>query len=225
MNIYEKLAKIREISDAVVKNADGYNYKYADLPSILAKVTAGMKKYRVVLIPSIIPGTTKTNELKIVKTKFSKSGEKYDQITTEMQTTGEMNFRWVNEESPDEYIDVPWFFTGSQEDVSQGFGSAISYATRYFLVSFFSIAQNDDVDAYRSKQKEAEAAEDKAIAEKIISEVDTKIRTYLADHPDKAEEVKKFATKFVKGGNYNSITNPALATKFATDFDAEFGKQ
>ena len=45
LNLFQKLAKIRAISDAAQKNKRGYNYTYTDITEILANVTAGMKKY------------------------------------------------------------------------------------------------------------------------------------------------------------------------------------
>ena len=47
LNLIQKLAKIRSIADVVSKDKKGYNYTYADITSILAKITAGMKKYGV----------------------------------------------------------------------------------------------------------------------------------------------------------------------------------
>ena len=44
LNLMQKLAKIRAISDVVAKEKRGYNYSYADITSILAKITAGMKE-------------------------------------------------------------------------------------------------------------------------------------------------------------------------------------
>lgn len=37
LNLMQKLAKIRAISDVVAKEKRGYNYSYADITSILAK--------------------------------------------------------------------------------------------------------------------------------------------------------------------------------------------
>ena len=193
MNLVQKLAKIRAISDVVSKEKRGYNYTYADITTILAKITAGMKKYGVSLIPQIVPGTSHVEQNVVTNTKFDKTGKAYDNTTTEMLVTADMVFRWINDENPDELIEVPWFVTGSQSDPSQAFGSGLTYCTRYFLCNYFQIAQSDsDVDAYRSKQKEAEESEDKAIAEEIIAQFDEKLKTFLADNPDKADEVKKF---------------------------------
>ena len=54
MNLYQKLAKIRAISDIAKKDKRGYNYTYADITQILANVTAGMKKYALSPLSTIV---------------------------------------------------------------------------------------------------------------------------------------------------------------------------
>lgn len=219
MNLTQKLAKIRAMSDVVSKEKRGYNYSYADITTILANITSGMKKYGVSLIPSIVPETASVEQNVVVNTKFDKTGKAYDQTATEMLVKADMVFKWVNDDDPTDFIDVPWFVTGSQGDPSQALGSGLTYCTRYFLTNFFQIAQADsDVDTYRSKQKAAEASEDKAIAEEIISQFDVLLKQYLADNQDKTEEVKKFITRFAKNANYLAIKEPALASKLLGDF-------
>lgn len=225
LNLVQKLAKIRAISDVVSKEKKGYNYSYADITTILANITAGMKKYGVSLIPSIVPGTSEVIQNVVVNTKFDKTGKAYDQTVTEMLVKADMVFKWVNDEKPDDYIEVPWVVTGLQGDPSQALGSGLTYCTRYFLCNYFQIAQADsDVDTYRSKQKAAEASEDKAIAEGIIEQFDTILKKYLANHQDKTDEVKKFTSKFAKNANYLAIKEPALASKLLEDFQKTFLK-
>lgn len=225
MNLIQKLAKIRAISDVVSKEKRGYNYSYADITSILAKITAGMKKYGVSLIPQIVPGTANVEQNVVTNTKFDKTGKAYDNTVTEMLVSADMVFKWVNDEKPDEYIEVPWFVTGSQSDPSQALGSGLTYCTRYFLCNYFQIAQADsDVDAYRTKQKEAEVSEDKAIAEEIVAKFDEMLKTYLADNPKKADEVKKFIGKYAKNANYFAIKEPNLAAKLMSDFQTTYMK-
>lgn len=219
LSLVQKLAKIREMSNVVSKDKRGYNYSYADITNILAKITAGMKKYGVSLIPQIVPGTARVEKIVTTNTKFDKQGRAYDNTVTEMLTSADMVFRWVNDANKEDYIDVPWFTTGSQADPSQAFGSGLTYCTRYFLTNYFQIAQPEgDVDAYRSKQKEAEMAEEKAIADEIISGFDALVKKYLSDNPGKAEEVKKFIGRYVRGGNYFAIKEPGLASKLMNDF-------
>ena len=224
MTLVQKLAKIREISDVVKKDKQGYNYTYADITAILANVTAGMKKYGVSLYPCILPGTGEVHQNVTENTRFDKTGKSYINKVTEMLVSAEMIFKWVNNDNPDDYIEIPWFIVGSQSDPSQALGSALTYNTRYFMTSFFQIAQSDtDVDAYRSKQKAAEASEDKAIAEEIIGEFDKILREYLADNRDKEEEVKSLISKYAKKANYTAIKEPSLASKLLQDFKKNFG--
>ena len=222
LNLFQRLAKIREIAEVVSKSKKGFNYTYADLVEILAKVTAGMKKYHVSLIPGIVPGSCNVNQLTIVNTKFDKQGRTYDQTSTEMLVKADMLYKWVNDDNPNEYIDVPWAVTGMQPDASQAFGSGLSYCERYFLCNYFQIAQPEDVDDYRSKQKEANQAEDIAIAEGIIETLDSVVKDYISKNADKSEEVKKFIAKYVRNANYFSIKEPKLAAKLLEDFKNEF---
>lgn len=227
LTLVQKLAKIRAMSDVVSKEKSGYNYKYADMTTILAKITSGMKKYGVSLIPSIVPGTANIDQNVIVNTKIDKTGKPYEQKATEMLVHADMLFTWVNDDDPEDRIEVPWFVTGSQGDPSQALGSGLTYCTRYFLTNYFQIAQSDtDVDAYRSKQKAAEVSEDQAIAAEIIEKFDVKLKQYLADHPEdtEKEKVKKFLTRFAKNANYFAIKEPALAAKLLDDFQTTFVK-
>lgn len=223
LNLYQKLAKIRAISEVAKKSKKGYNYTYTDITEILANVTAGMKKYEVSLIPSIVPETAHVEKIATDNTKFTKTGEQFNNHVEEMLFQSDMIFTWVNDENPDERIHVPWFATASMPDASQAQGSAMTYTMRQFLTSYFQIAQSDyDVDAYRSKQKEAEASEGRAIAESIIAEFDTILKKWLADNRDKEEELKKFIKKYVKTANYFQIKEPALAAKLLEDFKKTF---
>lgn len=224
LNLVQKLAKIRAMSEIATKSKQGYNYTYTDVTEILAKVTSGMKKYNVSLIPSIVPQTANVSQLVSVNTKIDRQGNAKDVTTTEMLFTADMTFRWVNDDNPEEHIDVPWFITGSMSDCSQSLGAACSYGMRQFLTSYFQIAQSSDldVDAYRSKQKEAEAAESKAIAGEIISKFDSVNKQFITDNPERAAEVKKFVSRYVKNAEYTKIKDPTLAAKLLEDYTNTF---
>lgn len=224
LNLYQKLAKIRMIADVAAKDKRGFNYSYADITQILAKVTAGMNKYGVSLIPGIVHESFDVQKVEFRNTKVNKKGEIYEDVSTEMLVSADMEFTWVNNDDPSETIIVPWVMTGSQSDPSQATGSGLTYCTRYFLTNYFQIAQKDvqDVDEYRSKQKEAELAEKKAIAASIIEEFDLLMKKFLPDNQDKVEDVKKFISKYVKGGNYFNIKEPEVAAKLLNDFKATY---
>lgn len=230
MNLYQKLAGVRGLAYAVKKNREGYGYNYADITDILAKVTAGMKKYNVSLIPTIVPGTMTATPVEIEKTKPDKTGRLITTKKLETQVNAEMIFKWVDDETG-EFMEVPWVLVARQEDPSQAFGSALTYCTRYFLTSYFQIAQPEtDVDTYITKQKQAEEAEAKAINEGILTEFDGIVKEFLLENSEKKDKVKEFITHYTKAKdkegnpNYKKITNAAVSAKMLSDFKETFIK-
>lgn len=217
-NLYEKLAKIRKQVGAIKKDAQGYGYTYVKEESILANITGLMDKYKVSLIPSINRETLVVTPQTFKETKTSKQGTPYEKVTNEVLLSADMTWTWVNNENPEERIEVSWVLTGQQNDPSQAFGSALTYSSRYFLLKFFNIATSeDDPDKFRSQQKAAEEAGEKLIASEIINEAHKIIEGYMAKNPDNGNVVKELAEKFIKGGNYFNLKDPALAGKFLAD--------
>lgn len=228
MNLYQKLAKIRKQVEVVQKNKSGYGYKYVTDDELLAKITVGMDKYGVSLKSDIVPGTLRVEPYTYQKTKRVKEDGvyvSYEENVNEFIDVADMVYTWVNNENPAETISVNWVMVGQQSDASQCLGSGLTYSMRYFLLKYFNVATpDDDPDNWRSKQKATEAAEDKAVAEQIIGVLDATIKSYLAANPKKGDEVKKFATKYAKNGNYFAITESALAAKMLDDFNENFNK-
>lgn len=224
LNLQQKLAKIRKQVEVMRKNKEGFNYKYVTDDELLAKVTAFMDKYGISLEPAIVQGSMKMEPYHYCKTKINKkTGETYDEHNNEIIVSADMTFTWINNENPDERIVVPWMIIGQQADSSQAFGSGLTYSMRYFLLKYFNIATpEDDVDNWRSKQKAAEAAEDKAIAEQVINQFDEKVKGYLADNPKDSEAIKEFVSRYIKGGNYFKITESVVASKLLSDFERNF---
>lgn len=226
LNLEQRLAKLQEIVDVAKKNKKGFNYTYADINEILAKLTAGMKKYRVNLHPNIVPQTAQVSQHTIVNTKFDKQGQKYDQTVTEMLVSADMVYKFVNIDDPNDSITEPWFFAGSQSDPSQALGSGLTYAKRQFLTNYFHIALvEEDIEQYRKKQKEAEQQEDITTAKEIIAIVDELAKEYVAGDSKKKDDVTKFMGKYIKGSNYLKITDPKLASKLLEDFKNTYIKQ
>lgn len=227
LNLYQKLAKIRKTVEVIRKNKSGYGYKYVTDAEILARVTGMMDKLEVSLIPGIVPGTLEVNPYTYEKTKFDKDTKTaYQETVNEILVKADAVYTWVNNTNPEEQIVVPWALVGQQADASQSFGSGLTYTYRYFLLKYFGASTvDDDPDNWRSKQREAAEAEERAIAEQIIKEFDEEIRKYLGDNQKKGSEVKALVTKYVKNGDYFAITDPALATKLYNDFRATFMKE
>lgn len=221
MNLYQKLAKIRKIAEVIQKDKSGYGYKYVGIETILSRVTAGMDRYHVSLVPKIGEGV---DIRPFYYKKVKGSGEKrYEEETHEFLATAPIKYVWVNNDNPEEQIEIPWFISGSQSDPSQAMGSALTYGLRYFLTQMLQIATpEDDPDNWRSKQQLAAESEDKMITEQIVNELDAAVKLYLAEHKDKQAAVKKLFSKYVKDGNYFTVANPEIATALLTDFNNTF---
>lgn len=228
LNLLQKLAKIRKMTEVVKKNKKGFNYKYTSIDEILARVTAGMDKYGVSLIPKITPGSEVVQPYHYTKTKATKVGEIYEEHINEIITQASMTYVWVNNDNPEEFIESPWFVVGSQQDPAQALGSGLTYGLRQFLIHFFQIAtlDDDDPDNWRSKQREAETMEDKLIAEKIIEEVHKLVTDHLASNPDDKQKIVALTKKYVKENgkataNYYAVESSAVATELLNALKSE----
>lgn len=208
LNLYEKLAKIRKSVGALQKNKSGYGYKYTPEDEILAKVTAGMDKYGVSLIPMIKSGSGEVTPYKYVD---KKGRDAYEVIVN-----ADMVFRWINDENPHEFLDVDWMLVGQQSDAAQAMGAGLTYTNRYFLLKYFQIATvEDDPDKWRSKKQTAMEVEEQEELKTAIKEVTDLAKAKIADGIDK-EAVYAIIAEHTGGSkNPNAIKDIATAQKVA----------
>jgi len=229
LNLQQKLAKIRKMTEVIQKNKKGFNYRYTSIDEILARVTAGMNKYNVSLYPRVAPESEAISPYSYTKTKFTKDGKQYDEQNNEIIAQARITYTWVNDDNPSETIEVPWFTVGSQQDPAQAFGSGLTYGLRQFLIQFFQIATLDgkDPDDWRSKQRVAENEEDRAIAETIVDQIHTMVTTYLTENPDDKQKIIALTKKYVRengkpSANYYAIETSAQASELLEALKAEF---
>lgn len=232
LNLVQKLAKIREMVEVLRKNKSGFNYKYVTEDEILARVAAGMKKYGVSLKPSVVPGTLVTSPIHYQKTKKSKSGDPIVEDIYETLVQADLVFTWIDCDNQDDKMEVTWALIGQQGDAAQAFGSALTYANRYFMLKFFQIATpDDDPDNWRSKKEEAEAEAELAVTRQLIAKIDAHVHTYL-DANNNSDEARKKLTevvkKYVRNGNkptadyMNYLTDPSVAAKLLEELGRQF---
>ena len=229
LNLQQKLAKIRKMTEVIQKNKKGFNYRYTSIDEILARVPAGMNKYGVSLYPKIAPESEVVTQYSYDKTQFTKDGMQYDEKNNEIIAQARVVYTWVNDDNPDETVEVPWFVVGSQQDPAQAFGSGLTYGLRQFLIQFFQIATLDgeDPDDWRSKQKFAEGEEDRAVAGKIVEQIHDFVTTYLSENPGEKQKVIAITKKYVRengkpSANYYAIETSAQASELLEVLKAEF---
>lgn len=208
MNIYQKIAKIRQSVGALKKDSSGYNYKYVSDEGILPRVQAGMDKYNIVIIPKIVSGTLSVTPYSYRKKKLLKGGGEVEEIVNDILVRSDMYFEVISADNPDDKIEVPWALVGQQSDASQAFGSGLTYVTRYFMLKFFQVpTTSDDPDALMRKKKDAEEALKRESIASVIDDIDELVNRYLrafpdgsADHQKAREALTDVIKKYVKDG-------------------------
>lgn len=226
-SIYTKIANIRKMVETLQKNKAGYGYKYVSEDEILAKVTAGLEKYKLDCYPKIVPGTTSVVPYTAKKNKILKDGSVLEDTINEIIVSSEINFEWVNLEDPSETLVVPWILVGQQSDASQAFGSGLTYCTRYFFLKFFKSATlESDPDQWRSKQKEAFDIENRVVAAEIIKTVDTICQSNVNDENRQglADVIKGIVKVNGKASaNYSKVEDPEIARRLLEEIKKYFG--
>ena len=123
-NYYKALAGFQQECPVLLKDTDGYGYKYVDLTKIIYSINPLMKKYGL--------GFTQ------------KLGSNKDTGQACLTTT---IFHAESGESDSGSVDIPLVEMKGQ-NLYQSFGSGISYLKRYSLASQLGIVSDKDVDAY-----------------------------------------------------------------------------
>jgi hypothetical protein len=194
LTLLEKLAKIRGLVEVMEQSKKGYNYKYVPEDEILAKVLAGMEKYNISLVPSIVQGTNRVVLNNYNNISFAKSGDKIEKTVSEIFVYGDMVYTWYNNSDRNDKLEVPWFFVGHQDDASKAFGSGLSYSSRYFLLKYFNVATvaDDDADQWYAKKKEAEDAENNRILNGLIEKIGELSKAYCGKDEKKRKAITDF---------------------------------
>lgn len=129
-NIAKALLEAQKTLDPIHKGKKGYGYTYADLAAVLNELTNALNDVGVVIIQS--PARSdKQAACVVTRLIHADSGE---EITSE--------------------IEVPWAAAKGMND-AQAYGSAITYAKRYALVSMMGVVTEDDDGAKAAPKKEA----------------------------------------------------------------------
>lgn len=223
MNLIQKLAEIRKMAAAVKKNEKGYNYTYPSEEAVLANVTAGMNKYHVSLHVEIDPRYDLI-PFEYTKYKKNKEGEIIsEEKVNEWAFKGIIHYVWKNDENPSDIVEANWPIVGQQADVSQAFGSGMTYCQRYFLLKYFqSASTKDDPDAYRSKQKALEEAENTQRAQDIVAVLHVEVNDFLEKHASSRDGLTKIIKKYVivngkPSADYFKLTDPDIAAAMRDD--------
>lgn len=144
MNLYQKLVEIRKEVINFSKDTESFGYKYVSGSQAIAKIREKMDSLGVLLVPEVKSTISSTYDYVNAKGK-----ECTDHIIS-----GEMSYKWINADNPEEILTVPWQLYGAQDDISKAFGSGLTYSERYFILKFFQApTDSDDPDSRNTSDR------------------------------------------------------------------------
>lgn len=151
MSIYKKLHRIQQSVVGLGKDKDSHNFKYVTGGKVLFHIKPLMNELGLLLKQEIV-------EISNVRQDYQvwDKWEKIFKNKSEILTTIKIKFTWIDVETGE--TDENMFASNGQNDWEKGFGSALTYAERYFLLKYFHIATDeDDIDnPDRKEQEEAQ---------------------------------------------------------------------
>lgn len=232
MNLMQKIEKVRaSIGGVLQETKEGYGYRYTPEEEILLKINETMTEQHLSLFPSIVPQTMTITPYSYKKTRYDKVNKKYyEETCSEILAQADMIFTWVDNDNPEDRLEVPFALVGQQSDASQCFGSGLTYANRYFLLKFFNIATtSDDPDDLKAKKaREAAASKARALKE-VIDQIHTLVNNKTTDK--NKNEIKNICAKMIdktgKDGkpvvDYRTIKDMDRATALLEALNDFFG--
>lgn len=146
MAVYKKLATIQSRVKGLTKDKDAFNYSYVTGDKVLGAIRPMMEELGLLLMPEVTDIKTE----QITYETWDKAAKKVVS-KTEVLDTLKMRMNWVDSEDG-EVILQEWAATG-QNAFDKGFGSALTYGERYYLLKTFHIpTDRDDVDAIATQR-------------------------------------------------------------------------
>jgi hypothetical protein len=137
MNIHQKIVEVRKSIDGFHKDGESYKYKYVTGNQVLGKIKEKLDEFGIIIVPMI-------SETKHDVFNYSVK----NQNKTDFIVSGIIAYRWINADDPKDYLEIPFYFAGQQDDISKAFGSGLTYSERYHLLKVLSVpTDNDDPDS------------------------------------------------------------------------------
>ncbi len=144
LTLNQKLMEVRKSLPYFKKGAQGHNYKYVAGVDILIAIQDKMNEHGLLLYPEMAVGAVPEVKL-IEEVKQKKIGNEYKEVETHSWLISNRGFYVWEDTETGETKKIQWHFTGEQMDPSRAFGSALTYAERYFLLKFFNVP-TDELD-------------------------------------------------------------------------------
>lgn len=204
-NLNQKLLEIKKRVPFLKPNEKGFNYDYANPSRVLGVFNPLFNEYGILLEPSVVA----TEVINVEHTKVNKKRSKeepYYNTVTEFLYVVKMTFTFVDVETGETKV-INWTGTGNN-GIEQGYGSALTYAIRYFLLSYFNVPVDKEDPNYiqKIKQTGADKKEDVELKKLTKSNV-TALKKALSSGAKKPIDVLNSLSSYEEDDNRTEIEN------------------
>lgn len=142
MALHKKLLKLQMAVTGLLKDAQGNAGAYVSGNKILSIVRPKMDELGLILVPEVLESSFTRQDYAV------KSGQK-----SEMFCALKIKFTWIDTDTGEKQ-ECLWASSG-MNGFDKGYGSALTYGERYFLLKYFHIqTDKDDVDAPKTPEQE-----------------------------------------------------------------------
>ncbi len=142
-NLFQKLLEVKKAIPYLEKDKESFNYTYASGSIVLGKINEILNKEGVILKSEVLECRYEKITIQVFDKKTSAYRDK-SEILYVLKT----RMTWVNTDNPEEKDVNEWAASGVNGE-EKGFGSALTYGERYFMLKYFNIpTDNLDPDTY-----------------------------------------------------------------------------
>lgn len=204
-NLTQKLFDIKNRVPFLKPNERGFNYDYANPSRVLGVFNPLFNEHKIMFSSEVVG--TKAEPITITSILGNKKdiSSLKEFSKTEILHTVYMKFKFEDVESG-EVREVNWAGTGNNA-IEQGYGSALTYAQRYFLLNFFGIpVDKEDPNFIQSKKEDAPAVELKVLSVKVAGQM---IKA-LGDGSRTPTQIRTSISLFKDGANKSKVENKLL---------------
>ena len=188
LNVYQKLAYVRQKAPYIQKSKRGQQYSYVGSSDVLSALNTVINQVGLILKPEIVAHQVRESQDEVWKADKVKKEPVVKKRTTYF-TELELMMTWINIHNPSEIVACSWYSQGVDIEGEKGVGKALTYAEKYFLLKFFNIAtDDDDPDKYQKEQ-----LKNTAITERQIDMLNASISRVAELAGQEFEAVKSLA--------------------------------
>lgn len=141
-NLHEKLLFVKKQVAYLKKDTKGHNYQYASPELVLGELNPLLNEVGVMLKSEVV-----NVEHEVIEYSTDSGKGKI-----EVLYNVKMLCTWIDTENPDDREPCEWHGSG-MNDFEKGYGSALTYGERYFMLKYFNIPTGkDDPDSFQKER-------------------------------------------------------------------------